>query len=690
MNKMAFLTRLTYAVLSTFIPFIAAAMTDENVSDNTSELQSIKTAQTRLLSLSLVDLLDVDITSVAKKTQKISETAAAISVISQDEIRRSSATTLPELLRLVTGLQVVQTNGHTWSISARGFNDIYASKLLVMIDGRSIYTPEFSGVSWQNQDTVLEDIERIEVIRGPGGTVWGANAVNGVINIITKNAKETQGGLLSVGTGNIDRAFGSVRYGDKLNDHTYMRVYAKGSQQEPFKNGKIDDDWWAQRAGMRIDSDTSASTHWMLQSETSHVEKSNYKFFSHDPTTQLARGTHLLGNVKHEISENSDFFAQLYYDYAQQDLGNYASSNDTIDIDMHQRWRANAQHEFTWGGGYRSILEQSNNSSVYYYIPSERRERIVNLFLQDEIKFTPDIKVTLGNKLEHRSGTHWEAQPSIRGLWAISPQHSFWSAISRSVRTPARLEQDSNLNFFLSAKASNEYPIPVFGTILGTKNVRPETLISHELGWRFQPNKRFSVDSTIFYNEYKDLIGYAFSENVFNPNPPSVIVPGIFKNIATAHVYGLETTANWQFTPQLRLQAGYTYLRSNVHLLPDNNTVYPRSSLLFTQGLNVPHQVSLRTQWDFAPKWQWDMNVRYLSRINMPITENSPAATSIRAYVTLDTRLAWKMRKDVELSLVGKNLLDKQHLEFTSLKGSDYLRTEVPRSAYLQLRWEFH
>jgi iron complex outermembrane receptor protein len=687
MNTMAFLTRLICAVLTTLISFVASATTDDSTFDSTSELQSIKTDQTRLLSLSLVDLLDVDITSVAKKTQKVSETAAAISVITQDEIRRSSATTLPELLRLVTGLQVVQTNAHTWSISARGFNDIYASKLLVMIDGRSIYTPEFSGVSWQNQDTILEDIERIEVIRGPGGTIWGANAVNGVINIITKNAKDTQGGLLSVGAGNIDRAFGSVRYGDKLNDNTYMRVYAKSLQQKPFNN---DDDWWSQRAGMRIDSDTSGSTHWMLQTETNRFEKSNYKVFTGTPDTQAAQGTHLLGNVKHEFSEDSDFFAQIYYDYAQQDLGGYSSSNDTIDIDIHQRWRANAQHEFTWGGGYRSILENSNNSAVYYYLPSSRREQIVNLFLQDEIKLSPSLKLTLGNKLENRDSMRWEAQPSARVLWAFSPQHSFWSAISRAVRTPTRLEQDSNLNLLLAAKSSDEYPIPLYGIVTGSKDVHPEKLLSHELGWRFQANKNFSVDSSIYYNEYKDLIAYAFSDIVFNPNLSSMTAPGFFKNVANAHVYGLESTVNWQATPQLRLQASYTYLRSNVYLLPEIYTIYPHNSLLFAQGLNVPHQIGLRSQWDFAPKWQWDMNLRYLSRINMPFTENFPEATSIRAYVTLDTRLAWKMRKDMELSLVGKNLLDKQHLEFTSLKGTDYLRTEVPRSAYLQLRWEFH
>lgn len=684
MNKMVLLTRLTCVLLTTLSSCVVLATTDEDVA-----LHAIKVDQTRLLSLSLVDLLDVDITSVSKKTQKVSETAAAISVITQDDIRRSSATTLPELLRLATGLQVVQTNSHTWSISARGFNDIYASKLLVLIDGRSIYTPEFSGVSWQNQDTVLEDIERIEVIRGPGGTIWGANAVNGVINIITKSAKDTQGGLLSVGTGNIDRAFGSVRYGDKLSENTYMRVYAKSLQQEPFKGGQINDDWQSQRAGMRIDSDTSSRTHWMLQTETNHLERSNYKFFTHDPTTQIARGSHLLGNVKHEISEDSDFFAQFYYDYAQQDLGNYSSINDTVDIDIHQRWRANAQHEFTWGGGYRNILERSENSSVYYYTPSSRRERILNLFIQDEIKLRPDVKITLGNKLEHRNGNHWEAQPSIRGLWTITPQHSVWSAISRSVRTPARLEQDSNLNFLYTKKASDEFPIPVYGFLRGKKDLQPESLLSYELGWRFQANKSFSMDSTIFFNEYKDLIGYSFGDNQINLNSLSVLIPGTFKNVADARVYGLESSANWQLTPRLRVQAGYSYLRSNLHLLPDVDTVYPRSSLLFTQGLNVPHQINLRTQWDFAPQWQWDMNLRYLSRINMPVTENSPVATSIRAYVTLDTRLAWKMRKNMELSLVGKNLLDKQHLEFTSLKGSDYLRTEVPRSAYLQLRWEF-
>lgn len=696
-------------IISLFFPLFANA-TNENL----PTLKEIKATQQELLNLSLTELLDTEITSVAKKTQKVSASAAAISVITQEDIRHSTATNLPDLLRLATGLQVGQVNGHTWSIGARGFNEIYASKLLVLIDGRSIYMPDFAGVLWDIQDLVLEDIERIEVIRGSGGTMWGGNAVNGVINVITKHTKDTLGTLVSAGAGTVDHAFGSLRHGIALNDHTYMRVYAKELHQgafepsqdlkekllpnQPAKKGDANDAWQSRRAGIRIDSDTSGSTRWMFQAESSHLEKSNYGFFTRDANTQISHGGHILGNVTHSISESSDFFAQAYYDYTQRDMSVMAIRNDTFDLDFHQRWQFSPQHEFTWGGGYRAILENldSKNTQAYQQIPSYNylssfiHEKVINLFLQDEITLRPDIKLTLGNKLERHDSTGWENQPNIRLMWTGIPKHSFWSAISRSVRTPSRNERDvailngTGLEYPIAANMT----VPVLNAISGTPSIRSEKQVSYEIGWRFQPNKKLSFDIATFFNHYNDLIGPSYGTPFFNPAISAIVMPVAFKNIGTANTAGIELNTDWQVSPQWRLHAGYRYLHSTASLFA-NSTSFPEGSTNFMMGWNAHHQFNLRSQWNFAPRWQWGVNARWLSRIDIPPDQTKPQASSINAYLTLDTRLSWQMNKQVELSLVGKNLFSKQHLETLTLRPSDLLSTEVPRSAYLQVRWEF-
>jgi len=693
-----------------FYPLFAPA-----ADDNSSKLNAIKAEQKQLITLSLTELLDTEVTSVAKKTQKVSESAAAISVITQEDIRRSAATNLPDLLRLATGLQVGQINGHTWSISARGFNDVYAAKLLVLIDGRSVYMPDFSGVMWDMQDMVLEDIERIEVIRGPGGTVWGSNAVNGVINVITKHGKDTVGTLISAGAGTVDKAFGSVRHGVALNEHSYLRVYAKELLQNAFESsnalqekwfttqppknkGEANDAWRVRRAGMRLDSDSNGSTHWMLQAEASHLEKSNYGFFTRDASTQVAHGGHVLGSLTHNISDTSDFFAQVYYDYSQRDFNLVAVRNDIFDLDFHQRWQFSPQHEFTWGGGYRVMLgnSDSKNTQAFQQLPSLNylspflRSKIINLFFQDEITLRPDLKLTLGNKLERNDATHWENQPNIRLMWTASPQHSFWSAISRSVRTPARTERDVALLYAIGL----QYPIapglsvPMVNPVSGTPNIRSEKQLSYELGWRFHPSKQLSFDTAVFFNHYDDLISLAFSNPSFNPALPALVLPIAFKNTGSANTTGIELNADWQVSPQWRLHAGYSYLHSVASVFKDV-TAAPESTERFMMGWNAPHQLNLRSHWNFAPRWQWDVSARWRSRINIPTDETLPQANSINSSFVVDSRLSWQLNKQLELSLVGKNLFSKQHLDFITLRASDFLNTEVPRSAYLQVRWEF-
>jgi iron complex outermembrane receptor protein len=679
------------------------------------ELAEIKAIQKQLISLSLTELSDIEITSVAKKMQKVSESAAAISVITQEDIRRSAATNLPEVLRIATGIQVGQVNGHTWSIGARGFNDVYAAKILVLIDGRSVYMPDFAGVMWDMQDMVLEDIERIEVIRGPGGTMWGGNAVNGVINIITKHSKDTVGTLISAGAGTVDKAFGSLRHGVKLNEQTYMRVYAKELHQNAFEptqavqeklffvvppknNGDADDAWWSRRAGMRLDTKTDAATRWMFQAESSTLEKSNYGFFTRDANTQVAHGGHILGRLKHKPSEDSDLFVQAYYDYSQRDFNLIAVRNDTFDLDFHHRWQFSPQHEITWGGGYRVMMENSDSKNTqpfqqlpsFNYLPPYLRSKVLNLFLQDEIKLRPDLKLTLGNKLERNDATRWENQPSARIMWTATPQHSFWSAVSRSVRTPSRTERDLAMLYTLNTPyfLTPEMSVPIVLPVSGASNIRSEKQLSYELGWRFQPNKQLSFDTATFFNHYDDLISVGYGEPTFNPAMPALIAPLVFKNIASADTAGIELKMDWQVSAQWRLHAGYSYVHSNATAFK-NSSLMPGNSVNFMMGWNAPHQINVRSLWNFAPNWKWDVNVRWRSRININPDETRPTANALNAYLALDTRLSWQMNKQLELSLVGKNLLSKQHLDFLTMRGADLLSTEVPRSAYLQMRWEF-
>jgi len=697
-------------VASLFSPLLANA-----ANEDLSKLNAIKATQRELINLSLTELLDTEVTSVSKKAQKVSESAAAIAVITQEDIRRSAATNLPDLLRLATGLQVAQVNGHSWSISARGFNDVYASKLLVLVDGRSVYVPDFSGVTWDMQDMVLEDIERIEVIRGSGGTMWGSNAVNGVINIITKHAKDTLGTLVSVGAGIVDKGFGSLRYGTQLGDHSYMRVYAKEFHQgafessqdlqeklypvQPAKKGIASDSWSSQRAGIRFDSSSNGRTHWMFQAESSELKKSGYGFATRDATTQVAHGGHIVGSVKHEISEQADFFMQAYYDYKQHDFNLFAVRADTLDLDYHQRWQFSPQHEFTWGGGYRAILENTNSSNntpyqqipSYRYLPSLLHQKVINFFLQDEISLRHDLKLTLGNKLERNDTTGWENQPNIRMMWTATPQHSFWSAISRSVRTPARIERDLVSLYSLGTQypLSAGVSLPILFPINGSQTLRSEKQLSYEVGWRFQPNKQFSFDSALFFNKYDDLISIAYAAPYLNPSLPALITPMNFKNMGSANTAGIELNTDWQVSPQWRLHAGYSYLHSAASLFK-NSTYSPEDSTNFMMGWNARQQFNLRSYWNFAPSWQWDVNARWLGRIDIaPNPANATTANSINAYFTVDSRLSWQINKQVQLSLVGKNLFSKQHLEMLAVKAIDFMSTEVPRSAYLQVRWEF-
>ena len=450
-----------------------------------------------LTETSLEALLNMEVTSASRKQQKIFTTASAIFVIRPEDIRRSGATNIPDLLRMVPGLEVAHIDANKWAISARGFNGRFANKLLVLIDGRTIYSQLFSGVYWDVQDVMLEDIERIEVIRGPGGTVWGANAVNGVINILTRAAKETQGGLLSVGGGNHERGFANVRYGARAGSKGHYRVFAKYFNRGPFElpSGQdANDQWQLGRVGFRGD--------WQLTPQDSLTLDASFYggragfaarlavSFSppfeedHAGRTKLSGG-YLLARWKRMVSKQSNLALQIYYDRADRHDFPLGEVRQTADFDFTHQAAWGQRHDLVWGLGYRLTTDRTHQHAFTAFLPASHKLSIWSGFVQDEIAlFSKRLRLTLGSKFEHNGFTGFEVQPSLRALWSFNPHHAVWGAVSRAVRTPSRVDRD--LRFILNIFPSPVGP-PTVITIFGDPVFRSEHLLAYELGYRLQP-----------------------------------------------------------------------------------------------------------------------------------------------------------------------------------------------------------
>jgi iron complex outermembrane receptor protein len=632
-------------------------------------------------SLSIEELMRIPVTSFSKREEKLSEVPGALYVITQDDIRRSGALSIPEALRMVPGVQVARVDAHTWAVSARGFNDVFVNKLLVLQDGRSIYTPLFSGVFWDVQDTILEDIDRIEVIRGPGATLWGANAVNGVINIITKKARDTQGVLISGGGGSEELGFGGVRYGDKINDQTHFRIYAKYFNRDAsvLPTGEdADDRWHMGRGGFRLDWDASDRNlltlqgdiyaGWLDQTFTTLSPVFPY------PTNTVAdtvdvNGGNLLGRWTHTISEDSSWSLQAYYDRTYRDAVIFGEGRDTLDTDFQHRFRLGARNDVIWGLGYRYTYDRTRDNFNVSMHPRVRGSQLFGAFLQDEIALLPRrLTLTLGTKLEHNDFTGFEVQPSGRLMWTPNAEHTIWAAVSRAVRSPARTDHDIQLN------QKPLVPGPFVTSILGNDNFDSETLIAYELGYRVQVHKRASLDLALFYNDYDDVRGIRNAGLTNNPPPATVAL--LLDNMLKGESYGGEIAGNFQLTDWWRWRASYSYLDLRMHTKAtpsDQNTEH------FIEGASPHHQFSIASGIDFPANFGLDWAVRYVDTL---------PAVGIPSYVTLDVRLSWRPRPNLELAVAGLNLLDNQHAEFrpTSIRTQ---RTEVERSVYGKVTWRF-
>src|SRR5438552_3237702 len=397
----------------------------------------------QLKQFSLEELLNLEVTTVSKRPEKLTEAASAIQVITQEDIRRSGASSIPEALRLASNLEVAQVDSRQWAISARGFNSTTADKLLVLIDGRTVYTPLYAGVFWDFQDTLLEDLDRIEVISGPGATLWGANAVNGVINITTKQAKDTQGVLLLGGGGTELRDFGGVRYGGALAPNLHFRVYGQYFDRDSmvFPTGQdAANDWHLGQGGFRLDWDASASTLLTLQGDL-------YDGRIAQPGTTgdiTVDGSNVIGRWSHTFAEDSDLKLQVYYDRTHRRIPDvFAEDLDTYDVDFQHRFPLGERHDLVWGLGYRLIEDDVSNSPILAFLPARVSRQWFSGFVQDEITLVKDrLHLTLGTKIEHNDYTGFEVQPSARLAWRLSQQQTVWAATSRAVRTPSRIDRE--------------------------------------------------------------------------------------------------------------------------------------------------------------------------------------------------------------------------------------------------------
>ncbi len=648
-----------------------------------------ETLPSDLTELSIEALMDIEITSLSKKSQKLSDAPAAVFVITQEDIRRSGVTSIPEALRMVPGIQVARINANQWAITSRGFNGRFSNKLLVLMDGRSVYTPLFSGVFWEVQDTLLEDVDRIEVIRGPGGSIWGANAVNGVINIITKSAADTQGGLVVAGAGTEEKAFGSFRYGGAFNDDIHYRFFGKYFDRDAsvFADGSdAADDWDSLRGGFRVDAAPDSNNHFMAQGEAydgntgDTVETGSFT----PPYAQLVdyeggfAGGYLLGRWERYLEADADMGLQFYVDRSKWDAYVGNSRVDTYDIDFQHRFQLGRNQEIVWGLGFRHIRDKLNVNEIYRLDPVRDEQNLYSGFIQDEIALWDQAAyLTFGTKLEHNDFTGFEIQPNARLLFKADERNSLWLSVSRAVRTPSRGETDAVVRDKV-IPPSPPNPLPIQPVVFGNPDQKSEELWAYEAGYRSQPLPTLSLDVALFYNDYDQLRATELQspQLEFSPPPPHLIIPTQLGNEMEGQTYGLELSVDWQVAGNWRLQGAYSLWAAD---LTAEVASVAEENLSLVEDASPRHQVSLRSSLNLPGNVELDLWGRYVDRL---------PAFDISSYVTLDAKLAWMPMDGLELALVGQNLIEDQHPEFEpEFLGT--VATEVQRSVYAKITWQF-
>ncbi len=640
-----------------------------------------------LSQMSIEDLSNLRVTSTSKKEESLQRAAAAIFVITAEDIRRSGATNIPDLLRMVPGLDIAQASGTTWAISSRGFNSQDANKLLVMIDGRTVYSPLVSGVFWEDLDVVLEDIERIEVIRGPGAALWGTNAVNGVINIITKKAGDTQGGLVSVGGGSLDEGFGLFQYGGKAGSDGYYRVFAKGFQNSAMQlpNGQSAQDPWAMsHGGFRADWTFSTHDSLSVQGDIHYGYADNLGQIISSLTPLVStlgqqhralKGQDAMARWTHTFSARAGISVQFYYDHSLQSASFLSGEVDTADLEVEDHFGLGARQNITWGIGFRYIGINTKGTLRGSFTPPTDVDRLWTGFVQDEIALVPArLQMTLGLRLDENDFTGLEFQPDARLLWTPSPKNSIWFAASRAIHGVSNT--DTGLRFIYQA-FTGAGGITEAVTVFGNPQLQDEAENSWQAGYRTQISSKLELDLTGYFNVHSHVrgtgMGTPFIEN--DPGGPVLIIPLMFNNLVSGETHGAELSANWKPFSFWRLGGSYTWLNGNFRDDSPGAVGNPTAA-----ALSAPHhEFNIRSYVDLPHGFQMDSAFYYVGHIDQG---------GVEAYPRLDLRLGWKFKERQELSLVGQNLLSPRHLEFPPQNGP-FNNSLMKRSVYAKWTFQF-
>jgi iron complex outermembrane receptor protein len=658
---------LASAIILTTTPLVAQTTKSPSVVD--------------LKRLTVEELMQMDVTSVSRTSEPLGGAPAAITVVTNEDIRRSGATSVPEALRFVPGIHVARQTSSTWALSSRGFSSVNSEKLLVLSDTRSVYTPLFSGVSWDVQDYLLQDIERIEVIRGPGATLWGSNAVNGVINITTKDAQDTQGLYVETSAGNEERVSVSARFGGQIGRGTYYRVFGKYLERDSTFAVDLtnSDDWNTGHAGFRIDRHAGMRDFVTVQGDiyrgtVGQLAPAVTVIGRPGPAGPLrvhVNGGNVLTRWRRNLSQDADVQLRVYYDRTDRDDPSFTDALDTLDSDFQHRLRVGSRQEVTWGANYRFAANENVGRGIFAVEPARSRDHLLSGFIQDQIRIFDSLRVTGGTKLEHNSFSGVEFQPSGRIAWDPSSSHTLWGAVSRAVRVPTRLERDVTID------VSDPNGNPVV-RLLGNRAFDSERLLAVEAGYRWQPVQSLSVDLAVFDNRYRGLASLEVGEPFLDAAASRTIVPLRNENLTAGRARGVEALVTYSPLPPWRLSASYSHL--HLHLDPEGADLNRGE---FLEGSTPRNQLGVRSSLDLPARLQFDAQFRHVSSIRrMP-----PLVTGegLPEYSELDVRLAWEPWRQLEVSLVGQNLLHNHHVEFGPPTG----RGAIQRGAYAKVAWGF-
>ncbi|MBN2201029.1 TonB-dependent receptor [bacterium] len=642
-----------------------------------------------LTDLSLEELMDVRVSLATRKPGRLSEIAAAVDVVTAEDMRRTGAENVPDALRQVPGMEVGRLDASKWALSSRGFNGLYSNKVLVLLDGMSLYSPVFSGVLWESMDIAPEEVSRIEVVRGPGATLWGAGAMNGVISIATREARETQGLSVRAGAGTEQKAVMSGRWGGAIGQNAFYRVYGRAIRHDGFINSAGEpagDDWDRKTSGFRLDWKASRKNSLILQGEASDADIGQEGNPTLVPGIPIegpdyrirTQAGYVSGRWRSVFSPKSDFDLRVSFNGTRRkDPFFFGGHSRTLDVDAQHHVRTAGRHDIVWGAGFRQTFHRIQPERIMTMEPASRTFRTFSAFIQDDIDLVPQkLRLTAGSKFEDNSLTGFEFQPNLRLAWMPSSRHTFWTAVSQAVRLPDPSDFDLKILYDIP---------PVRFRMNGNTALQPEELTAFECGWKTTPSVRFHAEASGFINRYDCLQNYSLGDIRLIQDPPALEIPFTLDNVMTGTVKGLECAMDAGLRRNLRIRASAAVLSvrqrwsdevirkaEEIGRMLGLDRAFVKEWVGNENGKSPEWTGSLRLSWNPAASVDADLMARFVDELPQ---------MAVPGYTGLDARLAWRPNGFCEVFVLGRNLAGRKHLEFDETPSS-FGATRVERSVY--------